>query len=123
MITRPDSSLRPVALSVALCRWEAEAIAAAMEQQYPTLDPKWRAAIVAQISKGSGQPLNPWGKVVRCNQLHGPGCVLLGDAAHPVTSALGQVRQSILCGTSLGKPVTTVATVYHRHALGVASSV
>ena len=37
---------------------------------------------------------SPNGASIRCTKLHGPGVVILGDAAHGVTPALGQVRPS-----------------------------
>ena len=54
----------------------------------PKLPATWRRQIAAQTGP---QTPSSFGKIVRCSQFHGPRVVVIGDAAHSVTSTLGQV--------------------------------
>jgi hypothetical protein len=51
----------------------------------------WRAAVAAQTAAGAQAPAS-FGAVVACARFHGPRAALVGDAAHAVTSTLGQAR-------------------------------
>lgn len=71
-----------------MCSFEPSALAAALQEAYPSLPAAWRASIVEQTSD-KRQPASSFGQVLRCSQLHGPRVVLLGDAGHAITSMLG----------------------------------
>ncbi|BDA50935.1 Kynurenine 3-monooxygenase [Coccomyxa sp. Obi] len=55
----------------------------------PKLPAEWRRAIATQTG-AEAQPPSSFGQIVRCSRFHGPRIVLIGDAAHCVTSTLGQ---------------------------------
>ncbi len=61
----------------------------------PKLPLEWRRAIAAQTG-AEAQPPSSFGQIVRCSRFHGPRVIIIGDAAHCVTSTLGQVRSHIL---------------------------
>lgn len=44
-----------------------------------------------QVCEENGVPASNTSRIVRVSQLNGPRCVLVGDAGHSVTPALGQV--------------------------------
>lgn len=56
---------------------------------YPSLPAPWADSIADQICD-EAQPVSNFGRIVRCSKFHGDRVVLLGDAAHAVTSTLGQ---------------------------------
>jgi kynurenine 3-monooxygenase len=62
----------------------------------PGLPAVWRREIAAQTGS-EAQPPSSFGRIVRCSRFHGPRAVLLGDAAHCITSTLGQVPRSMPC--------------------------
>uniref|UniRef100_A0A7S0WXR5 FAD-binding domain-containing protein n=1 Tax=Chlamydomonas leiostraca TaxID=1034604 RepID=A0A7S0WXR5_9CHLO len=67
----------------------AEQLTAQLRQHHPHLPEAWVDAMAAQTCAETG-PGYSLSKIVRVSQLHGPACVLVGDAGHSVTSALGQ---------------------------------
>ncbi|PSC70364.1 kynurenine 3-monooxygenase isoform A [Micractinium conductrix] len=62
----------------------AEAYAKMLAASWPTLPAEWTAAAAQQMAE---RPLHETGMQVHANQLHAPGVVLLGDAAHAVSPA------------------------------------
>eukprot|EP01023_Acetabularia_acetabulum_P067788 TRINITY_DN9441_c0_g2_i3.p1 TRINITY_DN9441_c0_g2~~TRINITY_DN9441_c0_g2_i3.p1 ORF type:complete len:529 (+),score=47.12 TRINITY_DN9441_c0_g2_i3:183-1769(+) len=48
---------------------------------------EWIQVAAEQLAKN---PVRNQGKLIRCNQFHGPGVILIGDAAHCTTPLLGQ---------------------------------
>ncbi len=69
----------------------APAQAALLADALPSMPAAWRAAVAAQTAAGAQAPAS-FGAVVACARFHGPRAALVGDAAHAVTSTLGQVR-------------------------------
>ena len=61
----------------------------------PKLPLVWRRDIAAQTG-AEAQPPSSFGQIVRCSRFHGPRIIIIGDAAHCVTSTLGQVRSYIV---------------------------
>eukprot|EP01026_Neomeris_dumetosa_P022842 TRINITY_DN196_c0_g1_i1.p1 TRINITY_DN196_c0_g1~~TRINITY_DN196_c0_g1_i1.p1 ORF type:complete len:522 (-),score=52.86 TRINITY_DN196_c0_g1_i1:64-1629(-) len=51
------------------------------------IDKDWIKSAASQLAVN---PIRTQGKLVRCNQFHGPNIILLGDAAHAITPLLGQ---------------------------------
>ena len=49
-----------------------------------------------QTGAGAQAPAG-FGAVVACGRFHGPRAALVGDAAHAVTSTLGQARKEGCC--------------------------
>ncbi len=62
-----------------------------MAAALPTMPAHWRAEVARQTG-AAAQPPRSFGSVVRCGRFHGPRALLVGDAAHAVTSTLGQAR-------------------------------
>jgi len=69
----------------------APAQAALLADALPSMPAAWRAAVAAQTAAGAQAPAS-FGAVVACARFHGPRAALVGDAAHAVTSTLGQAR-------------------------------
>jgi len=67
--------------------WEPGAVKAALTAAYPTIPPVWVDRIEAQAATRAPSSFS---KIVACSQLHGPRACLVGDAAHAMTSSLGQ---------------------------------
>jgi hypothetical protein len=58
-------------------------------QTFGSTVPEWLAEPLCE--QLNGQASSSFGSIIRCTPMHGPGnVVLIGDAAHAVTSALGQ---------------------------------
>ncbi|GLI66332.1 hypothetical protein VaNZ11_010112 [Volvox africanus] len=75
-----------------LQRWDdAGAVATELLAAYPGCLPlEWAEAVGKQVSSpSSGEPRHA--AILQCSQFYGPRTVLLGDAAHAVTSASGPV--------------------------------
>lgn len=66
-----------------------EELCSKLQDAYPTLPKVWAEAIASQDCD-EVQTESLFGRIVRCNRFDGPRLVLLGDAAHAVTSSLGQ---------------------------------
>ncbi|KAK9837071.1 hypothetical protein WJX81_000631 [Elliptochloris bilobata] len=64
---------------------QAALLAAALS----SMPPAWRAEVARQTGAGAQAPA-AFGAVVVCARFHGPRAALVGDAAHAVTSTLGQ---------------------------------
>jgi hypothetical protein len=69
--------------------WAPGALKAALASAYPSLPAAWVDRIEAQAA---ARPASSFSRIVECSRLHGPRAVLVGDAAHAMTSSLGQVR-------------------------------
>lgn len=63
----------------------------------PKLPVEWRRRIAAQTGAEAQQP-SSFGQIVRCSRFHGPHIIIIGDAAHCVTSTLGQVGYICISG-------------------------
>lgn len=87
--------------------WEPEALRRQLEQDF-ALPAEWVEDVVAQTGDGSGQAPSSFGQIVRCAALHGGREVLVGDAAHAVTSTLGQVRATTTEGANLCSSSSTL---------------
>ncbi|GIL74383.1 hypothetical protein Vretimale_2101 [Volvox reticuliferus] len=75
-----------------LQRWnDAGAVATELLAAYPgCLPPEWAEAVGKQVSSpSSGERRHA--AILQCSQFYGPRALLLGDAAHAVTSASGPV--------------------------------
>ena len=72
--------------------------AALLASALPSMPPAWRAEVARQTGARAQAPTG-FGAVVACGRFHGPRAALVGDAAHAVTSTLGQARRvsSSLC--------------------------
>ncbi len=68
--------------------WAPGSLRDALYAAYPTLPAPWVERIEAQAAQRAPSSFS---KIVACSQLHGPRAVLVGDAAHAMTSSLGQV--------------------------------
>ncbi|KAK9808636.1 hypothetical protein WJX72_000965 [[Myrmecia] bisecta] len=66
-----------------------EQMEAVLDKEWPQLPQGWRSLILDQTDP-SVQQLNSFSKIVECRKFHGPRVALVGDAAHAVTSAMGQ---------------------------------
>ncbi|CAL8462844.1 g2378 [Coccomyxa elongata] len=60
----------------------------------PKLPVEWRRRIATQTGAEAQQP-SSFGQIVRCSRFHGPHIIIIGDAAHCVTSTLGQVHAMV----------------------------
>ncbi|KAJ9515631.1 hypothetical protein QJQ45_021744 [Haematococcus lacustris] len=71
--------------------WEREQLRHELLAAYgAALPQEWLQAILDQVAGASAPPPVSPPAAVSCSQYHGPGVVLLGDAAHAMTSSLGQ---------------------------------
>ncbi|KAJ9515493.1 hypothetical protein QJQ45_016484 [Haematococcus lacustris] len=71
--------------------WEQEQLRHELLAAYgAALPQEWLQAILDQVAGASAPPPVSPPAAVSCSQYHGPGVVLLGDAAHAMTSSLGQ---------------------------------
>lgn len=66
--------------------------AALLASALPSMPRAWRAEVARQTGAGAQAPA-AFGAVVACARFHGPRTALVGDAAHAVTSTLGQARR------------------------------
>ncbi|KAK9808601.1 hypothetical protein WJX72_000365 [[Myrmecia] bisecta] len=78
----------------------AEETGQLLRKAWPFLPPAWHAAIVEQTSP-EAQSWNSFSKIVQCSQFHGPRIALVGDAAHALTSAMGQGCNTAMEGCRL----------------------
>lgn len=77
--------------------WDPEQLRGALSSAYPNLPPAWLDAILEQ---GAGRKPSSFSRIVSCSRLDGPGCLLIGDAAHAMTSSLGQGCNTALDGVT-----------------------
>lgn len=67
--------------------FEPESFAAKLHEDAAALPQTWRESIIKQCSETEA---SKFGAIVKNSSFAGPGVVLVGDAAHSVTSTLGQ---------------------------------
>ncbi|GBF90974.1 hypothetical protein Rsub_03829 [Raphidocelis subcapitata] len=67
--------------------WTPGALKSQLPAAYPSLPAGWADNIEAQAASRAPSSFS---KLIACSALHGPRAVLVGDAGHAMTSALGQ---------------------------------
>ncbi|KXZ53451.1 hypothetical protein GPECTOR_7g1350 [Gonium pectorale] len=87
--------------------WEPSSLSSRISSVHPSIPAHLVEAIVAQVGEQPGSGAegaeaggSRFGRILTCSALHGPRCVLLGDAAHPVTGHLGQAEGFLSCSGS-----------------------
>ncbi|KAG2429476.1 hypothetical protein HXX76_010713 [Chlamydomonas incerta] len=85
----------------------ASGLAAGLAAAYPGFPPEWAAAIGEQVAAPGARPRRT-ASILQCSQFYGPRTVLLGDAAHGVTGALGPAG---LTGQGASAAIESVRTL------------
>jgi 2-polyprenyl-6-methoxyphenol hydroxylase-like FAD-dependent oxidoreductase len=67
--------------------WAPGAVKAALSEHHPSMPAAWVDRIEAQVA---ARPPSSFGRIISVSRLDGPRAVLVGDAAHAITSSLGQ---------------------------------
>lgn len=71
-------------------------VASLLRDQFPKLPTEWIEPMARQLDAATSGQASTVGHRVTCSQIHGPGIVLLGDAAHAVSPVFGQGANSAL---------------------------